>query len=145
MGSSIRWPMDFDRRPGRGLNLVFRPQGFLVVMLESGEDGRTAVCALREAGYEEHDLKLWTSDEILANYQRYVDDRTLSERLAGAVTDDVEARDLYLSYARQGRCALWMHIPDEHDVRRALRVLADHPYVHSRYYGGVGMYDVRLP
>ena len=123
---------------------MFRPQGFLVVMLESDEEGGTAVSALRDAGYAEDDLKLWMSEEIVANYQRYVEDRTHIERLMGIVTDDVEARDQYLSYARQGRCALWMYIPDQHYVQRALRVLADRPYMHSGYYGTRGMYDVRL-
>ena len=65
--------------------------------------------------------------------------------MTGFVTDDVEARDLYLSYAREGRSALWMHVPEESNVRKALRVLAADPYVHSRYYGANSMYDVRLP
>ena len=38
-----------------------------------------------------------------------------------------------------------MHLPDESNVRKALRVLAAHPFVHSRYYGADIMYDVRLP
>ena len=144
MDDDIRWPMDFDRKPGRGPNLVFRPQGFLVVMLVGAEEGLTAASALREAGFAERDLKLSTSVEILANYERYVADRTVPERLAGVVTDDVEGRDLYLSYAREGRSALWMHIPDEVDVRKALRVLSGHPYVHARYYGANGVEDVHL-
>src|SRR5215210_3804331 len=145
MDEGIRWPMDFDRKPGRGPNMVFRPEGFLVVMLAGDEGGRIAVSALRDAGFAEQDLKLSTSEEILANYQRYVEDRTVPERMTGFVTDDVEARELYLSYARQGRSALWMHLPEESNVRKALRVLADHPYVHTRYYGADGLYDVRLP
>jgi hypothetical protein len=145
MDEDIRWPMDFDRKPGRGPNLVFRPEGFLVVILAGDAEGRIAVTALRDAGFAEQDLKLSSSEEILANYERYVEDRTVPERVAGFVTDDVEARDLYLSYAREGRSALWMHLPEESNVRKALRVLAGHPYVHSRYYGANSMYDVRLP
>jgi hypothetical protein len=145
MDEGIRWPMDFDRKPGRGANLVFRPQGFLVVMLPGEDEAHRARSALQDAGFAEIDLKLYTSEEILANYERYVKDRTVPERLTGSLTDDVEARDLYLSYAREGRCALWMHIPDETRVAKALRVLADHPYVHFRYYGANGMDDVRLP
>lgn len=144
MDEGFRWPMDFDRKPGRGQNLVFRPQGFLVVMLVGADDGRAAASALLDAGYAEHDLKLYTGEEILANHQRYVEDRTVPERLAGVVTDDVEARDLYLSYARQGRSALWIHIPKENEVNKALRVLADHPYVHLRYYGANGMSDFQI-
>ena len=144
MDERFRWPMDFERKAGRGQNLVFRPQGFLVVMLVGADEGRAAASALMEAGFAEDDLKLYTAEEILANYERYVEDRTLPERLAGVVTDDVEGRDLYLSYARDGRSALWMHIPDENDVKKALLVLSGHPYVHSRYYGATGVDDVHL-
>jgi len=144
MDEDIRWPMDFDRQPGRGPNLVFRPTGFLVVMLVGADEARAAASALMESGFAERDLKLYTSEEILANYDRYVEDRTVPERLAGVVTDDVEGRDLYLSYAREGRSALWMRIPDEQDVRKALQVLSGHPYVHSRYYGASGVQDVNL-
>jgi hypothetical protein len=145
MDEGTRWPMDFAHRPGDGPPLVFRPEGFLVVMLAGNADGRNAMAALREAGYAESDIKLYTDEEILANYQSYVEDRKVVERLAGVVTDDIEGRDQYLAYAREGRCALWMRIPDENDVRKALRVLSDFPTVHSRYYGASGVQDVQLP
>jgi hypothetical protein len=51
------------------------------------------------------------------------------------MADDVEGRDLYLGYAREDRCALWLRIPEEADAPKALRVLADHDYLHTRYYG----------
>ena len=145
MGGEIRWPMDFSRRPGKGPNLTFRPEGFLVVMMAGDDEGRRAVLALQEAGFAESELKIYTSEEILANYRTYVNDRTVPERLAGVVTDDVEARDLYLSYAEEGRSALWMHIEDESGVAGALRALSGHPYVHYRYYGHGGVHDIRLP
>jgi hypothetical protein len=144
MDEDIRWPMDFDRKPGRGPNLVFRPIGFLVVMLVGADEARAAAAALRESGFAEGDLKVYTAEEIQANYDRYMKDRTVPERLAGVVTDDVEGRDLYMSYAREGRSALWMRIPDERDVRKALQVLSGHPYLHSRYYGPNGVQDVHL-
>jgi hypothetical protein len=30
---------------------------------------------------------------------------------------------------------MWVRIPDEENVPKALRVLADRDYVHTRYYG----------
>jgi hypothetical protein len=53
--------------------------------------------------------------------------------MVGSVVSDSEGRDLYLDYARQDRCAMWVRIPDAEDVPQALRVLADHDYVHTRY------------
>jgi len=57
--------------------------------------------------------------------------------LFGPVTDEDElaGRELYLGYAREGRSALWLRLPDEEDVSKALRLLADYDYLHARYYG----------
>jgi hypothetical protein len=52
--------------------------------------------------------------------------------MVGSVVSDSEGRDLYLDYARQDRCAMWVRIPDAEDVPQALRGLADHDYVHTR-------------
>ena len=51
------------------------------------------------------------------------------------MVDDAEGRDLYLAYAREGRSAMWVRVPDESDVRKGLRVLADHDYLHAHYSG----------
>jgi hypothetical protein len=58
--------------------------------------------------------------------------------------DDSEGRELYLDYARQGRSAMWVRIPDEEDVPKALRVLANHDYVHARYYGSEQQTDFKV-
>jgi hypothetical protein len=71
----------------------------------------------------------------LATYEVYKGQRDLADRIVGAVADDSEGRELYLRYAREDRCALWMRIPDESLVPKALRVLADRDYLHTRYYG----------
>jgi hypothetical protein len=51
--------------------------------------------------------------------------------LFGPVTDEDElaGRELYLGYAREGRSALWMRLPNEEDVSKALRVLVDYDYL----------------
>ena len=59
----------------------------------------------------------------------------MTAKVAGAILDDSEGLKLYLDYAREGRCALWLRLPDESDVPKALRLLADFDYLHGRYYG----------
>ena len=61
--------------------------------------------------------------------------RAVASRLLGPVTAQTTGRDLYLGYAREGRSALWLRLPNEDDVSKALRVLADYDYLHARYYG----------
>jgi hypothetical protein len=64
-------------------------------------------------------------------------DAPVARRLLSPVTDEdeIRGRELYLGYARDGRSALWLRLPNEEDVSKALRVLADYDYLHARYYG----------
>jgi hypothetical protein len=55
--------------------------------------------------------------------------------LVGAVLDDDESRALYLSYAAEGRAALWLRVPDAGDVPKALKILAVDGYVRARHFG----------
>jgi hypothetical protein len=61
--------------------------------------------------------------------------QTTTDKVVDSVVDDAEGRELYLGYARQDLCAMWVRIPDEENVPKALRVLADRDYVHTCYYG----------
>jgi hypothetical protein len=65
-------------------------------------------------------------------------------KVVGTMVDDVEGRELYLGYAPENRCAMWVRIPDEGDVARALRLLADHDYLHTRSYGSEQQTDFHV-
>jgi hypothetical protein len=90
------------------------------------------------------ETSLYTGKQILENYEVYTARRTTTDKVVGAVVADSEGRELYLGYAREGRCAMWVRIPDEVDVPKALRILADHEYVHTRYYGSEGQTDFKV-
>ena len=111
----------------------FRPEGYLVVILADTEEAQRAESALVEGGFAPRDVKLYTGKKILENHEVYAERRTVAGKMAGFVVDDQEGRDLYLAYAREDRCALWLRLPDEADVPKALRLLADYDYVHTRY------------
>ena len=74
----------------------------------------------------------------------YAGRRTTMDKVVGSVVYDSGGRELYLDYARQGRCARWVRIPDEQDGPKALRVLANHDYVHTRYYGSEQQTDFKV-
>lgn len=113
----------------------FRPEGFLVVILASFEEAERAKASLVAQGFAARDIKLYTGKQILDNQVEYIGRRGLMSKVVSPFIEDVEGRELYLGYARDDRCAMWVRIPDEHVVPRALRVLADHRYLHTRYYG----------
>ena len=133
------WPMDPSLSP-----LVFRPQGYLAAILADGEEGERAKATLTSAGYGPEDMILYSGEEILANHELYDERRSVGGKIVGAVTDDTEGREMYLGYAREGRCALWVRIPDESDVPKALRALAEHDLLHTRYYGDERQDDIHI-
>jgi hypothetical protein len=115
--------------------LFFNPQGFLVAVLEDADQAERARAALAGAGFADRDLRVYTSRQILDSWERFQAERSLAQRVAGAVTDDPDTIELYFGYARAGRSALWVHVPDEADADRVVRVLADHQVLHFRHYG----------
>ena len=135
--NEVAWPTGMsDQDPAaRDRPLFFNPEGFLVAVLEDADQVEQAKAALVDTGFAERDLRVYTSQEILDSWERFQAERSLAQRVAGAVTDDPATIELYFGYARQGRSALWVHVPDEADAKRAVRALADHQVLHIRHYG----------
>ena len=129
---------DLSSRP-----LVFDPQGFLVAILEDASRAEEGAAALREAEFADEDLRIYTSEQILGDRERFLEQRSVPGRVVGAITDDPETIELYYGYAHDGRSALWVHVPDEGESKRAIRCLADYDYLHIRHYGD-GQRDIHI-
>ena len=133
----VVWPTGMsDQDPAaRDRPLFFNPQGFLAAILEDADQAEQARTALAGVGFADRDLRVYTSQQILDSWKRFQAERSLAQRVAAAVTDDPDTIELYFGYARAGRSALWVHVPDEADAKRAVRALADHQVLHFRHYG----------
>jgi hypothetical protein len=142
----VVWPTGMsDQDPAaRGRPLVFNPKGFLVAILEDADQAEQARTTLAEAGFAERDLRVYTPEQILDSWERFQTERSLAQRVAGAVTDDPATIEQYFGYARQGRSALWVHVPEEADAKRAVRSLADHQVLHFRHYGHDRQDDIHI-
>jgi hypothetical protein len=138
--NEVVWPTGMsDHDPSaRERPLFFNPQGFLVAILEDAGQAEQAKATLAEAGFAETNLRVYTSSQILDSWERFQAERSLAQRVAGAVTDDPDTIEQYFGYARQGRAALWVHVSDDGDAKRAVRALADHQVLHFRHYGHDG-------
>jgi hypothetical protein len=134
----IVWPVGTtDQDPDlRGRPLVFNPKGFLAAILPDPAEAERAATALRAAGFADRQLRIFTGEQILEDYQRYITQQSLTRRVAAAVTDDQETLDLYHGHARDGRAALWVHVADDDEADRAIRGLSDFSALHIRHYGG---------
>ena len=135
--NQVAWPMGMsDQDPSLGARpLFFNPQGFLIAILEDADQAEQAKAGLVEAGFASTELRVYTSQQILEDHERFLAQRTLARRVVGAVTDDPDTIELYFGYARAGRSALWVRVADKADADRAVRGLADHPVLHFRHYG----------
>ena len=144
--NDVVWPTGMsDQDPAaRDRPLFFNPQGFLVAVLEDADQAERARAALEGAGFADRDLRVYTTQQILESWERFQAERSLGQRVVGAVTDDPDTIELYFGYARAGRSALWVHVPDEADADRAVRGLADHQVLHFRHYGHDTQQDLHL-
>jgi hypothetical protein len=142
----IAWPTGMSEQDpaARDRPLVFNPQGFLVAILTDADQAGQAKTTLADAGFAERDLRVYTSQQILDSWERFQAERSLAQRVAGAVTDDPATIEQYFGYARQGRSALWVHVPADVDAKRAVRCLADHQVLHLRHYGHGSQQDIHL-
>jgi hypothetical protein len=128
----ITFPMDVTdpSRPWK-----FKPEGYLVVILTGISEAKRALSALVEGGFGDRDIKVYSGEQTIENDAVNMRRRAVASRLLGPATAQTTGRELYLGYAREGRSALWLRLPNEDDVSKALRVLADYDYLHARYYG----------
>jgi hypothetical protein len=139
------FPMDVTEEDPSSRPWNYRPEGYLVEIMADIKEGRRAQAALTEAGFAPKDIKLYTGKEILDNQAVYVGRRSVMTKLVAWIfAEDVEGLELYLSYAREDRCAMWVRIPDEGRVSQAFRVLADFDCLHARYYGHDGHRDFHI-
>jgi len=141
----VAWPMGLsDHDPSLADRpLVLNPKGFLVAILEDDDHAEQVRTALHQAGFADRDLRVYTSQQILADHERYLAQRSLARQVVTAVTVDPDSLKRYLDRAREGR-ALWVHVPDDADAKRAVRLLADHPVLHLRHYGQERQEDLHL-
>ena len=137
------FPLDITERKPGARPWKFRPDGYLVLVLSDEDEAHRAEAALVATGFASRDIKLYPGKQILATFEVYKEQRDLADKVVGVVTDDLEGRDLYLDYAREDRCALWLRV-EETKVAAALRVLADYDYLHTRYYGARTVTDYHL-
>jgi hypothetical protein len=135
--TDIVWPVGTsDQDPNLADRpLVFNPKGFLVAILPGPDEAEQAAAALRTAGFADQELRIFTGEQILADYGRYIAQMSLTRRVTAAVTDDAETLELYHGHARDGRAALWVHVTDDDEANRAIRGLSGCHTLHIRHYG----------
>ena len=127
------FPLDITEREPGARPWKFRPDGYLVVVVSDEVEAQRAQEALIGVGFAARDIELYPGTQILATFEVYKGQRNTADRVAGVIRDDIRQRSLP-RLCREGRCGLWLRVHED-KVPKALRVLADHDYLHTRYYG----------
>jgi hypothetical protein len=142
----IVWPVgttdqdpELSSRP-----MVFDATGFLVAILPGADEAERAAAALRAGEFDDRKLRIFTDEQILADYARYTAQQSLPRRVVAAFTDDQETLDFYHGHARDGHFALWVHVADDDEANRAIRGLAGCATLHIRHYGRHRQSDFHL-
>jgi hypothetical protein len=133
------WP--FEKATEGGVRPWFlSATGYLVVLfpnLARADKAKEALSRLVSDG----DMRLYDSEETLAIEGRRSDASSKVAKAVADLTADESMKDIYLSTTRAGGAALWIYAPDDDLANRVLRLLANHEYVHVRYYGAGGVQD----
>ena len=135
------WPLE---RPGQR---TLRPwyltaTGYLVVLFGDPEEARRAHRGLLEHHVPGEEMRLYESEELLANMSRLQKERSLLARAVAALSADPPARRRFLENARGGGSAMWLIAPDRERAEKLVGLLADYRYSSLRYYGDDGVTDL---
>ncbi|GAA4748150.1 hypothetical protein GCM10023328_33160 [Modestobacter marinus] len=87
-------------------------------------------------------MRVYAGEQILDDYRRHMAQRSVFQRIAGAVTAAPDSINLYLGYARDGCSAVWIHVPDHEAANRTVRHLAGSHAFCFRHYGRCRQRDI---
>ena len=123
---------------------VFRPEGFLVVVLSDAHEAERASTALGAAGVPDGHRRIYTGEQVMDERQRFVAQQGAGRRLVEKLTIDADVLQLFIDYAESGRAFLWVRVPRREDANRAIRAMGGHQVLHYRYYGDNSVEDIHL-
>ena len=143
--NQVAWPMGMsDQDPSLGARpLAFNPQGFLVTIIQDADHAELAKAALRDEGFADGDLRVYTSQQILEDHERFLAQRTLARRVVGAVTDAPDTIELCFGYTRQAAPPCGCMSP-RRPTPTSHPWLADDQVLHIRHYGHDTQQDLHI-
>jgi hypothetical protein len=139
-----KWPFaPTDGKP-ESRPLVVDLENVLVVLVADDAAAERAVETLRGLGFTDENLRLYTSEQIVAYDEAFRSGRGLKDRVVGALVDDRGSMAEYVNYARAGSAALWIHVGDRDEANRLVRHLADDEIMYLWFHGTNGLESMRV-
>jgi hypothetical protein len=142
MSETHDWPMERTARGPNRRPWIFSATGFVGVLFRDAAEAQRARDGLMKDGVPDGDIRLYLAEEILANEERFMEERSLLAKAVAASFGDSEGRRIYLENAEAGGAALWLYAPTDRDAKRLLHQLADYKYFSLRYFDDEGVKEI---
>jgi len=121
---------------------TFKPVGYTVLAYPDEATARDALARLEANGFAEEDVILASSANLFPKVKEQMPE---AQGVVGAQGYEVVLMRRYLDIAAQGAWWLMVWSPDEADVQRAKRVIADPRPMSAAHYGRIMIEDLSEP
>ena len=140
----LGWPFGTTDGGPSTRPLVVHLEDVLIMVLPDDDAGRRGLDAVRELGFADERLRLYTSEQIVAYDQAFRDERGLAGKVVGTIVDDNPLMEAYLRYGEEGCSALWVQLAHRDDANQVIRSLTDLGLKQVWYHGRRGVEALRI-
>ena len=116
----------------------------LVMVLPDDDTGHQALDVMREHGFPDERLRLYSSEQIVEYDQAFRDERGLAGKVVGTLVDDNPLMEAYRRYGEEGCSALWVQLAHRDDANQVIRSLTDLGLRQVWYHGRRGVEALRI-
>ena len=139
----LGWPFGTTDGGPRTRPLVVHLEDVLVIVLQDDEAGRQALALLRDHGFADDRLRLYSSEQIVAYDDAFRAERGLTGRVVGTIVDDNPLMEAYRRYGEEGCSALWVQLAHRDDANQVIRSVTDLGLRQVWFHGRRGVETLR--
>jgi hypothetical protein len=139
----LSWPFGTTDGGPSSRPLVVHLEDVLIMVLRDDGAGSAALALLREHGFSEDRLRLYTSEQIVAYDDAFRSERGLPGKVVGTLVDDNPLMGEYRRYGEEGCSALWIQLAHRDDANQVIRSVSDLGLRQVWFHGRRGVETLR--
>jgi hypothetical protein len=140
----LGWPFGSTDGGPRSRPLVVHLEDVLVMILPDDAAGARALELLREQGFADDRLRLYTSEQIVVYNEEFRSERGIAGKVVGTIVDDNPLMGAYVRYGEEGCSAVWVQLAHRDDATQVIRSLTDLGLRQVWFHGRRGVETLRL-
>jgi hypothetical protein len=142
--NELGWPFGSTDGGPASRPVVVHLDNVLIAVLPDTPAGEHAMVELRDHGYPDERLRLYSGEQIVAYDEAFKAARGVAGKVVGAVVDDTKTMDAYRRYGAEGCSAVWVKLAHRDDANQVIRTLSDLGLRHVWFHGDRGLETVHL-